>query len=88
MAPYLVFAATLQPTLFCGTMTNAPRMLASVLHNFDGATAKLIEEVVNFASLNTRLDLDTLREQPTSHDKEARGKLACAWWNGMAWGLA
>ncbi|HGM5583853.1 TPA: hypothetical protein ACKP2Y_000135 [Pseudomonas putida] len=76
VAPYLVFAATLQPTLFCGTMTNAPRLLSSVLHYFDGATAKLIEEVVNFASHNTRLDLDTLREQPTSHDKEARSKLA------------
>lgn len=76
VVPYLVFAATLQPTLFCGTMTNAPRLLASVLNNFDGPIARLIEEVVNFSSHNTRLDLDTLREQPTSNDKEAREKLA------------
>lgn len=76
VVPYLVFAATLQPTLFCGTMTNAPRLLASVLNNFDGPIARLIEEVINFSSHNMRLDLDTLREQPTSNDKEARGKLA------------
>ncbi|WP_242485902.1 hypothetical protein [Pseudomonas sp. TH21] len=76
VVPYLVLAATLQPTLFFGMMTNAPRLLASVLGNFDGPVSRLIEEVVNFSSHNTRLDVDTLREQPTSNDKEARDKLA------------
>lgn len=76
IVPYLVFAATFQPTLFFGMMTNAPRLLASILSNFDGPVSRLIEEVLNFSSHNTRLDLDTLREQPTSNDKESRGKLA------------
>ncbi|MFJ2484801.1 hypothetical protein [Pseudomonas sp. NPDC087639] len=76
VVPYLVFAATLQPTLFFGMMTNAPRLLASVLGNFDGPVSRLIEEVISFSSHNTRLDVDTLREQPTSNDKEARDKLA------------
>lgn len=76
VVPYLVFAATLQPTLFCGTMTSAQRLLASVQHNFDGPIGRLIEEVVNFSNQNARIDLDTLREQPTSNDKEAREKLA------------
>lgn len=76
VVPYLVFAATLQPTLFFGMMTNAPRLLGSVLGNFDGPVSRLIEEVVSFSSHNTRLDVDTLREQPTSNDKEARDKLA------------
>ncbi|WP_339526466.1 hypothetical protein [Pseudomonas sp. EL_65y_Pfl2_R96] len=75
VVPYLVFSATFQPTLFCGNLTNAPRLLASVATNFDGPIVRLIEEVVAFASHNLRLDLDTLRDQPTS-DKEARGKLA------------
>lgn len=72
VVPYLVFAATLQPTLFFGMMTNAPRLLASVIGNFDGPVSRLIEEVVSFSSHNTRLDVDTLREQPTSNDKESR----------------
>lgn len=76
VVPYLVFAATLQPTLFFGMMTNAPRLLASVIGNFDGPVSRLIEEVVSFSSHNSRLDVDTLREQPTSNDKEAREKLA------------
>lgn len=75
VVPYLVFAATLQPTLFFGMMTNAPRLLASVHGNFDGPVARLIEEVSNFSSHNARLDLDTLREQPTTNDKEARSNL-------------
>ena len=76
VVPYLVFSAAFQPTLFCGNMTNAPRLLASVATNFDGPIVRLIEEVVDFTSHNLRLDLDTLRDQPTSNDKEARGKLA------------
>ncbi|MFJ6826274.1 hypothetical protein ACIQRH_01590 [Pseudomonas sp. NPDC090964] len=76
IVPYLVFAATFQPTLFFGMMTNAPRLLASIQSNFDGPVSRLIEEVLDFSSHNTRLDLDTLREQPTSNDKESRGKLA------------
>lgn len=76
VVPYLVFAATLQPTLFFGMMTNAPRLLSSVISNFDGPVARLIEEVVSFSSHNTRMDVDTLREQPTRNDKEAREKLA------------
>lgn len=75
IVPYLVFAATLQPALFFGMMTNAPRLLASVHGNFDGPVARLIEEVSNFSSHNARLDLDTLREQPTTNDKDARSKL-------------
>ncbi len=75
VVPYLVFAASLQPTLFFGMMTNAPRLLASVHGNFDGPVARLIEEVSNFSSHNARLDLDTLREQPTTNDKDARSKL-------------
>lgn len=76
VVPYLVLAATLQPTLFCGLMTNASRLLASVAGSFDGPVAKLIDEVVSFSSHNTRLDVDTLREQPTSNDKDTRDKLA------------
>jgi len=76
VVPYLVFAATLQPTLFFGMMTNAPRLLASILNNFDGPVSRLIEEVVDFSSHNTRMDVDTLREQPTTNDKDARDKRA------------
>lgn len=76
IVPYLVLAATLQPTLFCGVMTNASRLLASVAGYFDGPVAKLIDEVVSFSSHNIRLDVDALREQPTSNDKELRDKLA------------
>ncbi|WP_237402901.1 hypothetical protein [Pseudomonas sp. MWU318] len=76
VVPYLVFSAAFQPTLFCGNLTNAPRLLASVATNFDGPIARLIEEVVDFASHNLRFDLDTLRDQPTSNDKEARAKLS------------
>lgn len=76
VVPYLVLAATLQPTLFCGMMTNASRLLASVSGSFDGPVAKLIDEVVSFSSHNIRLDVDILREQPASNDKDVREKLA------------
>lgn len=76
VVPYLVFAAAFQPTLFCGHMTNAPRLLSTVASNFDGPIVRLIEEVVTFSSHNLRFDLDTLRAQPSSNDKEQRIKLA------------
>lgn len=76
VVPYLVFAAAFQPALFCGHMTSAPRLLSTVATNFDGPIVRLIEEVVAFSSHNLRFDLDTLRAQPSSNDKELRIKLA------------
>lgn len=76
VVPYLVFAATFQPTLFTGNMTNAPRLLASVASNFDGPIVRMIDELVEFSSHSLRLDVDTLRDQPKGDDKENRSKLA------------
>lgn len=76
VVPYLVFAATFQPTVFAGNMTNAPRLLASVASNFDGPIVRMIEELVEFSDHNNRLDVDTLREQPKIDDKGVRSKLA------------
>lgn len=76
VVPYLVFAAAFQPALFCGHMTNAPRLLSAVATNFDGPIVRLIEEVVAFSSHNLRFDIDTLRAQPSSNDKAQRVKLA------------
>lgn len=66
LVPYLLFAATFQPTVFAGYLTAAPRLLASISSNFEGAVAKLIEPLVEFARHNQRLDLEALQNLPQS----------------------
>lgn len=46
VVPYLAFASAFQPTLFCGTLTSAHRLLESVATVFDGPAKRLIEELL------------------------------------------
>lgn len=76
--PYLVFAATFQPALFAGNMTNSPRLLSSVADRFDAPITRLIEELVEFTDRNHRLDIETLTDEPRREDKDGKAKLVVA----------
>ena len=68
MVPSLVFAATFQPSLFAGNLTNAPRMLDAVADTFPGPVQRLIQEVVTFTGRGNKLDVDALGQQSATKD--------------------
>ncbi len=70
LAPYLIFCACFQPSIFSGNYTNAPRLLAQVADCFDESVKEMIEEIVAFSNPGNRLDLETLRlKQPVDAEK-------------------
>ena len=75
IVPYLLFAATFQPSMFAGNLSIAPRLLLSVSSHFDGPVVRMIEELVNFTDRNNRLDIDSLRDLPMTDDKDRRIQL-------------
>jgi hypothetical protein len=70
--PYFVLAASLQPVMFAGNMTNAPRLLASMSSSYPDALRRLVDDLVKFTDRNHRLDLETLRSLPRSAESERR----------------
>lgn len=76
--PYLLFAASLQATLFTGKYTLAPRVLATIAHRFDRATNRMLQDLVEFSDKGYRMDLETLRRHPQVDEKQSRAKLLTA----------
>ncbi len=70
--PYLALAATLQPAMFAGNMTNAPRLLASLSMSYPDPLSRLVDDLIKFTDHNHRLDLETLRALPRSDENERR----------------
>lgn len=75
VVPYLLFAASLQTTLFTGNRTMAPRLLGLISSRFDRATERLLLEMVAFSDRGYSVDLDALRKQTQTDDKQQRAKL-------------
>lgn len=73
--PYLLFAASLQATLFTGKYTMAPRILATIAHRLDRATGRMLIDLVEFSDKGYRLDLESLRRQPQVDEKQVRARL-------------
>jgi hypothetical protein len=76
--PYLLFASSLQATLFTGKYTLAPRVLAAIAHRFDRATGRMLLDLVEFSDKGYRMDLETLRRQPQVDEKQLRAKVLTA----------
>lgn len=76
--PYLLFASSLQATLFTGKYTMAPRVLAAIAHRFDRATGRMLLDLIEFSDKGYRLDLESLRRQPQVDEKQSRAKLLTA----------
>lgn len=76
--PYLLFAASLQATLFTGRSTTAARVLAAIAHRFDRATGRMLIDLVEFSDQGYRLDLESLRRQPQVDEKQVRARLLTA----------
>src|SRR5471032_3135227 len=75
VVPYLLFVASLQTTLFTGNRTMAPRLLGLISSRFDRATERLLQEMVAFSDKGYSVDLDALRKQTQTDDKQQRAKL-------------
>jgi hypothetical protein len=73
--PYLLFAASLQATLFTGKYTMAPRILATIAHRLDRATGRMLIDLVEFSDKGYRLDLESLRRRPQVDEKQVRARL-------------
>jgi hypothetical protein len=73
--PYLLFAASLQATLFTGKYTMAPRILSAIAHRLDRATGKMLTDLVEFSDKGYRLDLESLRRRPQVDEKQVRARL-------------
>lgn len=73
--PYLLFAASLQATLFTGKYTMAPRILATIAHRLDRATGRMLIDLVEFSDKGYRLDLESLRRRPQVDEKQIRARL-------------
>lgn len=75
VVPYLLLAASLQTTLFTGNRTMAPRLLGLIANRFDRATERLLQEMVAFSDKGYSVDLEALRKQTQTDDKQQRAKL-------------
>jgi hypothetical protein len=75
LAPYLIFCACFQASIFSGNYTNAPRLLAQVAEYFDGATQRMIADVVGFTNQGNTLDLIAFRTNSTGVDEKKQNEI-------------